>query len=369
MSNDSKALKYVLFKQADIETFADCIQTAYPEFKRAGFLDAIYDETWDKLELKERMVQIVKALGQTMPADFAKATKILIEATRQANLSESFLPIIPCDYVAEHGLKHWEISMDALEILTQYGTAEGAIRFFILDAPATTMAKMLKWAEHENEHVRRLASEGCRPRLPWNIALPEFKADPSPILPILNTLKNDPSEYVRRSVANNLNDIAKDNPAVVIATLQDWNQNPTPEIQWITQHGLRTLIKDGNREALALLGYQPKPAINIHDFQLDKTRLEMGESIEISFRIESTSAKPQSLMIDYVLYAMKANGKQSAKVWKLKKVVIGPHEMLEITKKHPFKPVTTRKYYGGIHRIELQINGTLYDGADFELVI
>lgn len=367
--SDSKALKYLLFKQADIEIFADCIQATYPEFDRAGFLATIYDDTWDKLELKERMAHIVQALSQTMPPDFALATDILIKATRQANLSESFLPIIPCDYVAEHGLKHWEISMDALEILTQLGTAEGAIRFFILDTPQKTMAKMLAWASHENEHVRRLASEGCRPRLPWNIALPDFKADPSPILPILNTLKNDPSEYVRRSVANNLNDIAKDNPEVVITTLQDWHQNPTPEIQWITQHGLRTLIKDGNLKALALLGYQPKPDIKIHDFRFDRTSLEMGEALEISFRVESTNDKPQPLMIDYVLHAVKANGQQSAKVWKLKKVELSGRATLEITKKHHFKPVTTRKYYGGTHRIELQINGAIYDGADFELII
>lgn len=367
--SESKALKYLLFKHADIEIYADCLQDAYPQLNRDAFVADIFDGQWPTLELKERIAHVVNVLVQHLPQDFAHATQILIEATRAAQLSESFLPIVPCDYVAWRGLDVWQTSMDALEILTQYGTAEGAIRPFIIKESERTMAKMLAWAEHENEHVRRLASEGCRPRLPWNIALPEFKAKPAPILPILNLLKNDPSDYVRRSVANNLNDISKDNPAVVITTLREWNQHPTPEISWITSHGLRTLIKAGNQDALDILGYPAQPHIVVKSFQLDKTEVMMGTGLELSFTVQSTSDQPQQLMIDYVLHAVKANGKQSAKVWKLKKVELAGGEQLTIIKKHQFVPVTTRKYYAGIHRIDLQINGDIYDGADFELVL
>lgn len=367
--SESKALKYLLFKHADIETFADCLQDAYSDLNRDALLADIFNAQWDTLELKERMAHIVEALAKHLPSDFARATQILIEATGAAQLSESFIPIVPCDYVAAYGLAEWQLSMDALEILTQYGTAEGAIRPFILQESERTMAKMCEWTTHENEHVRRLASEGCRPRLPWNMALPEFKDDPTPILPILNALKNDPADYVQRSVANNLNDIAKDNPAVVIATLREWNQHPTPEIKWITSHGLRTLIKAGNRDALALLGYPSKLAIAVNSFQLDKQQVTMGDAIEISFAVQSISDEPQNLMIDYVLHAVKVNGKRSPKVWKLKKVVLNGGEQLDISKKHLFKPVTTRKYYAGAHRIELQINGDIYGGVDFELVL
>ena len=178
-----------------------------------------------------------------------------------------FVKMIFPDFVEVYGLDDWEASIPALEEFTQQTSAEFAIRPFIVRYPERTMAQMLEWAGHAHEGVRRLSSEGCRPRLPWAIALSALKADPSPILPILDRLKGDPSESVRRSVANNLNDISKDNPDVVIGVLRRWQADDTDEMHRLTSHALRTLLKAGNLDALALLGYPP-PAIGVKNLRL-----------------------------------------------------------------------------------------------------
>jgi len=226
---------------------------------------------------------------------------------------------------------------------------------------------MLDWSRHESEQVRRLASEGSRPRLPWAMALPALKADPTPILPILENLKTDDSETVRRSVANNLNDIAKDHPQVVIDVLREWQSIDTPEIHALINHALRTLIKAGNPEALALLGYEA-PAVTVENLTITPTRIPMGDSITFAFEVTSTATTPQDLMIDYALHLVRAKGKQSVKVFKLSKQTLEPGATLQFSKEHSFKPITTRRYYPGMHAIEIQINGQLCGKQDFELI-
>jgi 3-methyladenine DNA glycosylase AlkC len=257
--------------------------------------------------------------------------------------------------------------MAVLEEFTQRMSAEFAIRPFIVRYPARTMAQMLAWAGHENAEVRRLASEGCRPRLPWGIRLQDLVADPTPILPILERLKDDESESVRKSVANNLNDISKDNPGVVLDRLRRWQAGASDEVRWITGHALRTLVKKGHPEALALLGYGGADELAVHDLAVEPERIRIGDEIRLSFEIESRAGEPLNLMVDYVVYHMRANGTQSPKVFKLTKRAIQPGEVLQIEKRHSFAPVTTRKYYPGEQAIEPKINGRLFGRVKFLL--
>jgi hypothetical protein len=212
-----------------------------------------------------------------------------------------------------------------------------------------------------------LATEGCRPRLPWGIRLQDLVSDPSPILPILERLKNDESEPVRKSVANNLNDISKDNADVVLDLLREWQTGATDEVRWITGHALRTLVKQGHPGALALLGYPSDASIAVQHVVVEPQSVQIGGEITLSFDIESLANKPLNLMVDYVVYHMRANGRLSPKVFKLTKRTIRPGEVLQIERKHSFAPVTTRRYYPGEHAIEPKINGRSFGRAGFVL--
>jgi len=246
------------------------------------------------------------------------------------------------DFVEVYGLKEWEASIAALEEFTQLMSAEFAVRPFIKQDQTRMMAQMLAWTDHESDTVRRLASEGCRPRLPWGMALHELQDDPAPILPILEVLKDDESEAVQRSVANNLNDISKDNPEIVLRVLRGWQSEGDAEMQQLINHALRTLVKMGHPGALDLLGYSPEPAIQVEALKLEPVQLRIGESIYFSLEIHSIAEIPQKLMIDYVVYLMRASGKQTQKVFKLTKREIDAGESIQIKKKHSFAPVTTR---------------------------
>ena len=198
------------------------------------------------------------------------------------------------------------------------------------------------------------------------MALPVFKRDPAPILPILETLKHDESEYVRRSVANNLNDIAKDNPQIVLDTLREWKKHDNTDMQRLISHALRTLIKAGDTQALELLGYG-NSQIEVRDFSVQPGEIVTGEVISFSCEIVSLGRDSQSLMIDYVIHFRRSNGNTSAKVFKLTKKSLKPGESLAIQKKHSFQPISTRRYYPGIHAIEIQVNGSILARQEFTL--
>jgi len=245
-------------------------------------------------------------------------------------------------------------------------SAEFAIRPFILRYPERMLAQMLSWTAHPSAEVRRLATEGCRPRLPWGIALPVLKSDPSPILPILEKLKNDPSDSVRRSVANNLNDISKDNPAVVVDVLARWRrEDASPELQAIIQRALRTLIKAGYPDALAIVGVSVQPNVTVRKLTVDPQVIPLGGEVSFAFEVESLCEQPQDLIIDYVVHLARAGGKSSSKVFKLTRRTLQPGEVIQITKKQSFRPITTRRYYVGTHAIQPKINGQLFDRVEF----
>lgn len=362
------ALKDSLYSHQSFDDVAAAFDQVYPAFDHEAFFALIYDETWEQRTLIERMRHIPKVLRELLPADYRTALEILKQAAPLLG-QHVFHAISFSEFVPMYGLSDWKASLPALAYFTRYGSSEQAVRPFILQDTSRMMAQMLAWTGDDNEHVRRLASEGCRPRLPWGTAFAAFKKDPSPILPILERLKNDPSEYVRRSVANNLNDIAKDNPAVVIEVLQRWRVDAGDNVQWVIQHALRSLVKAGHPEALGLLGYTNGADVTVKALTLSANSVSMGEMFKFSAEIESQGNQPQSLVIDYVVYFMKANGKQSPKVFKLTKKAIQPGETLKIEKKVTFHPITTRVYYAGEHAIALKINGAESQRAPFHLVM
>lgn len=359
------ALKDSLYSPASLDAMAAVFQQVYPPFERSRFLEAVYDDAWNSRSVMERMRHIPQALRPLLPPDYRAALEVLKQAAPLLN--SPFLAVALSEFVTLYGMDDWDASLPALAYLTQFGTSEFAVRPFIARDPARMMAQMLEWAGHDNEHVRRFASEGCRPRLPWGMALAAFKADPAPVVPVLERLRHDPSEYVRRSVANNLNDIAKDNPHVVIGVLRRWQTDPNENTHWIVTRALRTLVKAGHPEALGLLGFSDQAQVSVKALRLDRDALTLGESLTLSAEIESTSADAQNLVIDYVVYFRKATGKQTAKVFKLTTKCLSPGESLRIEKRVSFKPITTRVYYAGEHAIALQINGQETERVPFTL--
>jgi 3-methyladenine DNA glycosylase AlkC len=362
-----EALKIMFYTPVFFDNLAAAIKSVYPDFDANAFVSRIHDDGWDSRELKQRMRHTTVTLHEFLPDDYRAALNILLKVAPMLD-KYGFEKIFFPDFVEQYGQDDWEASLPALEAFTQVMSAEFAVRPFIVKDQARMMAQMERWAQHESAQVRRLASEGCRPRLPWAMALPALKKDPSPILPILEHLRHDPSEDVRRSVANNLNDIAKDNPQVVIDTLRRWHaESDSLEMQALVKHALRTLIKAGNPDALALLGYGDQAAVEVKNLRVEPDIIEMHGSLVFSFEVESAADAPQGLMIDYILHLAGANGKTRTKVFKLAKVTLAPGETARLSKPHSFKPITTRRYYPGAHAIEIQINGVVYGRVEFEV--
>ncbi|MDY6878322.1 MAG: DNA alkylation repair protein [Chloroflexota bacterium] len=356
-----------MFNERSVTGLAVAIQKEYPVFDSETFSARVFDDEWRARQLKERMRHITTVLHDFLPSDYRAALDILMRA--DPLLTDcGFVRMIFPDFVEVYGLDDWEASIPALEAFTPLASAEFAIRPFIVRYTERTMTQMFEWTQHKDPHVRRLASEGCRPRLPWAMALPAFKADPSPILPILERLRHDESESVRRSVANNLNDISKDHPDVTIGMLQRWQADDTEDIRRITSHALRTLLKKGHPGALEILGYPSDPAIGVRNLTVEPDVVSMGGKVTFSFEIESLSDRPQNLMIDYVVHFIKANGNLAPKVFKLTKKTIQPGQVLRITKNFTFAPITTRKYYPGEHAIEPKINGESFGRVGFVLI-
>ena len=349
------------------------IAAVYPQFARERFAAAVDAELHD-LELKPRFALFADRLRAHLPRDYPDALNVLLailDGDRHgfepiADPSFRLLPIPT--FVERHGLDHPRQSLDAIYIITRHSSCESAIRPFITRYPEQTMSKLRAWTQDSNEHVRRLVSEGSRPRLPWAPQLTQFIADPAPALALLESLKDDSSLYVRRSVANHLNDISKDHPQVVLDTLQAWRVGASEQRLWLINHALRSLLKKGDPGALAILGYGP-PSVELRDLKLSPQRLIFGEELHFSFRLRNMGEATQQLMIDYLMHFVKANGKRAPKVFKLKKTALKAGDSLSISKSHAIRPISTRRYYAGLQRLEIQVNGRIVGGADYELVM
>jgi 3-methyladenine DNA glycosylase AlkC len=356
----AERLKDMFFTRESIDKFANAIGQHYPAFDKQRFLKLMQDESFEKMELLDKMKHTTKCLFETLPKPYKKALETLKKAAPDVKGFEAMaLP----DFVATYGMDDWDLSLPALGHFTKYYSSELAIRPFLDKDPEKGMACMMVWAEDKNPKIRRLASEGCRPRLPWAMALPKFKKDPSLILPILEKLKDDSSEDVRRSVANNLNDISKDNPELALEICEKWHgQSETTDK--IVKHACRTLLKAGDKRALALFGYGDPSLIGVENLSFDKKALKMGETLTFSFDI--TVAKKSKVRVEYAVYFVKAKGKLSKKVFQVieREYEAGTHSL---TRKQSFQEQTTRKHYPGTHQISIIVNGEEKAKASFEL--
>ena len=358
----SDLLKNMLNHES-IRKLALTIKSVYASFPVEEFLKSVMDKTWADLELKARGRQITINLGKYLPADYKKALSILDKVAPEYN---GFALFCFPDFVELFGQDevNWDLSISALERYTCYASAEFAVRSFIINHEKRMMAQMYAWSKHESEHVRRLASEGSRPQLPWGQALNKFKKDPSPILPIMEELKTDPSLYVRKSVANNLNDISKTHPDVVLKLAKAW-YGKNEDTDWIVKHACRTLLKKGRREALAIFGYDDVTSIAVNGFSLDTTAIQLGGDLTFSFSIQVKETT--KVRLEYGIDFVKAKGKRSRKIFQISEITLKAQEKKSYIKKHSLKDLTTRKHYAGIHTLTLIVNGLERGCLDFEL--
>jgi 3-methyladenine DNA glycosylase AlkC len=361
-----------LYSPTFFSVFADALTTVLPSFNKKKFTQQIFDGEWESKELKQRMRHTALVLRQFLPTDFSKAAPLivkLITALRKKGVKEAgvefmFLP----DYIALYGIDTFKTAVDLFELVTPFTSCEFAVRPFIIKYGDKMLGQMLRWSLHPNHHVRRLASEGSRPRLPWAIALPELKKDPAPILPILENLKKDPSEYVRRSVANSLNDIAKDNPQTVIAIAKQW-KGLGKETDALIKHGCRTLLKQGNKPILQYFGLLGNTAIEVTAFRIQTPKVPIGQHLAFSFVVQHDGRKPQTLRLEYAVHYLRQNGTLSKKVFKISEREVGAGQTLQVERKQSFRPITTKKFYTGQHRLSIIVNGQEKGIATFELTV
>ena len=279
-----------IYTQNFIEQFSSSIKIVISDFNSELFQKSIFDKEWKNRELKQRMRHITLTLKSQLSNDFEiminSILKIVSQLQKEKTKGQSFEWMFLPEFIELYGLDNFEISVNAFEILTQFTSCEFAVRPFIIKFRKPMISKHLEWSKHKNEHVRRLASEGCRPRLPWAMALPELKKEAKPIVPILENLKNDTSEYVRRSVANNLNDIAKDDPELVIKTAKKW-LGKTPQTDKLIKHACRTLLKAGNQEIMQLFGFGSVKKIEVNNLNIKEVEISIGDNLEFYFNLKN----------------------------------------------------------------------------------
>jgi 3-methyladenine DNA glycosylase AlkC len=345
----AEQLKNVYTKEY-IKNLALKIKAKYKDFVCDSFINSIFNHNWETLELKQRMRHIAITINEYLPLSYKEQLEILKPVSKDF---ASFEAMFFQDFVEVFGLDDFSNSMKALEVFTIDSSSEFAIRQFILKYEEQTMNQMKLWTQSENEHLRRLASEGCRPRLPWAIALPIFKKDPTKVFELIEILKNDKSLYVRKSVANNLNDISKDNPHLVIEFVKN-NLGFSKELDWICKHGSRTLLKKGDKQILKLFDFEKSAHINIIDFCYDSF-VKVDENLFFSFELISEESIG-NVRVEYAIDYLKSNKTHNRKVFMISQNEIKLSSK-KFTKKQSFKNMTTRKHYLGKHFISILING------------
>lgn len=322
------------------------------------------------LELLDRGRHLGRVLQRYLPEDFAVAVDVLLAtlpAERAPGGMASFYYLPHTEFVRQFGVPHLDASLRALHALTQVFTAEFAIRPFIAAHPELLLERLRAWTRDANEHVRRLVSEGTRSRLPWAPRLRVFATDPTPVVNLLERLRDDPSLYVRRSVANNLNDIGKDHPARLVAVAAAWMQGASAERQWVVQHALRSAVRKGDAAALKVLGFGAKASLRIVEHAIAPARPRMGGKIVVTVTLKNRTRRPQEVVVDLVVHFVKAKG-ASPKVFKLANVALAVGESVELQKTVSLADLTTRKHYPGRHRVALQLNGAARPLGEFTLV-
>jgi len=347
------------------------IRAVHADFPHDEFLrDALAG--YGAMTLTGRGFHIAAALRKHLPGDYPQAIEVLLASASQPHEHRAsggmaaFLYMPHLFFVAQHGLDHFEDSMRAQHALTQRFTAEYSIRAFLEKHPDLTLARLREWTRDASPHVRRLVSEGTRPRLPWAPRLRAFQKDPRPVLELLELLKDDPELYVRRSVANNLNDIGKDHPALLTTVAKRWLRGATVERRWIVNHALRSAVKRADAGALTALGYGGKAEVSLRYAKIAPRQPKIGGSVTIGFTLANSSRQPQRVMADLVVHFVKARG-TGAKTFKLKALELAPRESAELRKKIGLQQLTTRKHYPGMHKVEALLNGRRVPLGSFRL--
>lgn len=320
----------------------------------------------DALELKARALQVCAALEATLPADFEAAAAVCEAVLQGDDALDGWALWAFGEFVARRGIDRPGRALAVLHALTQRFTAEFAIRPFIVRHPALVFETLQRWTRDPSEHVRRLVSEGSRPRLPWGLRLQALVADPAPTLPLLAALQDDPSEYVRRSVANHLNDIAKDHPGLVCEWVETHLPAASDERRALLRHASRTLLKAGDARMLAAWGLGA-PLRGTLDFGLAPARVRVGDALQLTLTITSRAAQPQRLAIDYAVHHVKASGATSPKVFKGWTLELPARATVTLAKRHSMRAVTTRRYHAGRHAVSVQVNGRTLAEAPFDL--
>jgi 3-methyladenine DNA glycosylase AlkC len=335
------------------------------------FFDRLWTASWEDSSLKERMRHVTQVLQIFLPNDPLKGLAIIQEYTyllKQVHSTEYSLEyLFLADYISEVGIHHFDAAMETMEVVTTFTSCEFAVRPFFKQYPSEMLQQMQRWSKHENIHLRRLASEGSRPKLPWGEALTAFVGDPTPLIPILENLKNDSSEYVRRSVANNINDISKTHPDLVLNLASKWSGGSSQTNQ-LLKHALRTLLKNGNTIALKLIGIEANHSVQITNFKIHNHVVELGGKLNFSFGVLNASESLLVVRLEYRMYFKRLNKEMGTKVFQISQKEILPSQEVQFSRSYSFNAITTRKYYPGLHAIELIVNGIACNYTSFELL-
>lgn len=360
-----------MYSPAFFSRFSDLLSDMMPGFDQVKFQEMIFVGNWEQKSLKERLKHTAAVLHHFLPQNFIQATEVIdrlvfrLRAGEMASGTLGFEFMFIPDYIETYGLDDYDTAVRSIETVTQFTSCEFAVRPFILKYGEPMIRQMQEWSKHESSLVRRLSSEGIRPRLPWAMALPELKKNPAAILPILENLKNDPDESVRRSVANNLNDIAKDNPHVVVEIAKRWN-GVSRETDAIVKHGCRTLLKQGHAEILDLYGLVCDE-LDVCGFRIQTPVVPMGNEVVFSFAIKNKSLETKMIRIEYAIYYLRQRGVLSKKVFKISERIWQPGEENTVTKKHSFREITTRRFYPGRQQLSVIVNGQEKESGYFDL--
>ena len=354
-----------MFNPSYYTKLADTFKQIHKPFATEKFLKDVL-EPLAALSLNERMRHTSVTLHQHLPQDYSKAIAILREVIPQLNTGYTAL-VFP-DFVSQFGTHNFKTSLSALHYFTRFGSSEFAIRTFLKLDFSQTIQHLYTWSEDENEHVRRLSSEGSRPRLPWSFKLDAVIQNPKHTQPILENLKQDESLYVRKSVANHINDFSKDSPDFVLKLIKGWDQ-AHPHTAWIVKRGCRSLFKQGDKKSLAAFNYTKDVQVTVKNFKLTPTTVKIGDAINFAFDLVSKKKSVQKLMVDYRIHYAKKTGALLPKVFKLKELSLKPGESVSISKKQRFEDFTTRKHFPGKHKLEILVNGAVVKRAEFMVTV
>ncbi len=359
-----------MFSRPLLENFSQQVSAVWPAFDRGAFLERVFDASWAQRELKQRMRHIAESLRAGLPPGYPAALDVVTGVAEQwlrargegMKFEYCFVP----DFVEVFGLDDPDRSVPALAVVTRWCSAEFAVRPFLLRYPERMYPQMLAWSADASPLVRRLASEGFRPRLPWGMGVPALKRDPSPVLPVLENLKTDPDEIVRRSVANNLNDISKDHPALALGIARRW-LGQHPDTDRLVRHALRGLLKKGHADALAQFGFdQGVSGIAVEHLNVSPA-VPVGGTLDFSFSVKNTSDTDRQIRLEYGIDYRTGSGKTSVKVFKIKEMILGAGQSDAVRKHQRFTDFTTRKHYPGAHRLRVLVNGKEMAETAFEV--